>query len=446
MKTKIFSTVIFSLLIISSAYSFQKDEINTLHKKALNVYKTSLDSFYIYSDIAYKKARKLNYTKGMALNQTIRGWVHRNNGKYDLAMENYTKALFLYERSNSSDYYNFASIFNNIAIIYADFKLYEEASHYYDSALIMFNKYMDFDYDDSLAHKLKELSYFKAETMINTGDETKVQLGLDILKSIYDKKDALNGADILNKLGLAYNRLGEYEVAREQFDLIFSHPQLSLEYKGRVYHNIGLTYLDQGILSKSEEYYLKAFEIKKQLKNKRSLFITMLDLGDVYVRQRKYQEAVNIMEEALGTYDQITRKPEYYNIYDLLATAYTRIDLAKYDHYNALYKAANEAYTSKQQQLKSDVLQKKIQVTVDHFKRDLLREEERQQFLERYWISTLFVSVIIVFLAIYFVRSYRKRNKDYKARTAALIKIKEINEEVVSKGFWYLPEDPKQDI
>ena len=420
MKTRFLGIIIFLCLIVFHTYGFQGDRaVDLLHKKALNVFKTSLDSFYIYSDKAYAKAKKINYKEGMALNQSIRGWVHRNMGKHDLAMENYMKALSLYEENESDDYYNISSVLDNIAIIYSDFKLYEQAISHYDSALVILDKYMTLQYDPSLAHKKKDLLYFKASALVKTGDDTKVQQGLGILQGIYDRSDTLYGARILNKVGVVLTELKEYAQARAQFDVLFSHPGLTPRYQGMAYHNIGSTYLEEGDADMAEEYFLKALTIKKQTGNKRSLFITMSDLGEAYIKQGRYKEAVNILETALDTYDQVTRKPEYYIAYDLLATAYTRIDLSQYDKYNSLFLAADEAYIKQQQKLRDDARQKKILMTIDGFMEGLRQKEKIRQLEKTYWVWGLVLLLVAGGVVVYYIRKDRKRK-------AALGELKQI--------------------
>ena len=367
----------------------------------------------------------------MALFQSRLGWANRNSSKIDMAMENYLEALILHKKINPQKYRDLLSILNNIAIIYTDFKLYNQAIIYYDSAIAIYDKYMDLQYDVSLAHKKKDLLYFKASALVKTGDDIKMQKGLEILTDIYNKKDTLYGARILNKVGVVFTELKEYDKARKQFDILFSHPQLTPRYRGMTYQNIGNTYLEQGSLYMAEEYFLKALKVKGSLGNKRSLFITMSDLGETYIKQNRYKEAVRILGTALDTYDQVTRKPEYYVAYSLLATAYTRIDLKKYDTYNAKFLAADKAYIQQQQKLRDDARQKKILMTVSGFMNNIKLKEEKQKFLERYWTTTLLVLVVITIISIYYI-------KKYKARTAALKEIKAINEEAERKGFWYL--------
>ena len=420
MKSKFFNSIFLLCLFVFHLNGFQgKQSVDILNQKAADFYKTSLDSFYVYTNSAYEKAKKINYVKGMALAQSRLGWVHKNMGKHDLAMENYIKALFLLKENKVEDYENLFSILHNMAVIYSDFKLYEQAISHYDSALVILDKYMNLQYDASLTRKKKDLLYFKAKVLINTGNEMQMQQGLEILQDIYDGNDTINGARTLNRLGLVLTDLEEYDKARKQFDMLFSHPKVPSRYKGMAYHNIGRTYLKQGELKLAEDYYSKAYDLNKQLKNKRTLFITMSDLGEVYIKQGRYTEAVNILEAALDTYDQVTRKPEYYTAYNLLATAYTRIDLSQYDKYNSLFLAADDAYIQQQQKLRDDARQKKILMTISGFMNHLKLQKEKRQFEKTYWTWGLVLLLVAGGVVVYYIRKDRKRK-------AALGELKQI--------------------
>ena len=184
--------------------------------------------------------------------------------------------------------------------------------------------------------------------------------------------------------------MSDYKKAIDFFGKIISAEGVSDRKKGTAYHNLGQCYASLENYDLAEEYYLLAVLYNEKLEEKNGLLISMIDLAEVYINMAEEEKAISYLERALTVYDDIDAKPEYYNVYKLLAMAYAGKDPGKTRHYIARYGECNDAFIKIQQELKDLEVNRAFNLEVEQFQmaREIEGWEENLDNLwEQYWVG-----------------------------------------------------------
>lgn len=195
-----------------------------------------------------------------------KGWVFRNSGVFDRAIECYEESLEI-----AQEEYNLAEIANQFGNIGSAYSMWGE--------------------------QYKAIQYYEQAN--------------SIARQINDKKG--EGRHTGN-LGTAYNELGQPERAIPYFEtaisLVRSVKDRRLE--GAHLGNLGRSYAALGQYDKALENYSKALDIAREIGERARIARQLDNIGRLNSQQGNYQEAISIHEEALAIGSEIgfTRNEE----------------------------------------------------------------------------------------------------------------------------------------
>ncbi|MBI5219020.1 MAG: tetratricopeptide repeat protein [Bacteroidia bacterium] len=281
--------------------------------------------------------------KGIANAYSNIGIVYHVQGDYPKAIEYALKALKIYEELN--DKKGRAALLGNIGIVYHVQGDYPNALDYYFKALKireeLGNKrgiasglgnigivYKDQgDYPNALVY------YFKA------------------LKTYEELRDKNGIATVLGNIGNVYLEQGDYsKVYPVESDSLFNR---ALDYYFKVLKireelgdkngiatvlgNIGNVYADQArtpkvylvesdfLFNRALEYYFKALKMAEELGNKNGIAIWLGNIGSLYTKTGKFQEAEQYLKRAIAIDDSIGTMNGLRQDYELLSQLYDTI-------------------------------------------------------------------------------------------------------------------------
>src|SRR5688572_456788 len=145
--------------------------------------------------------------------------------------------------------------------------------------------------------------------------KTTQQWNKDVLDSLLivfktNPPDDSNKVDLLHGIGFRYARLVQHDQA------IFYHKQalsLSQQLKlrmreGKAITNIALSLLELGNYSSAIEHYQQAMQIAVEQKHARGIASTNNEIGTIYGRQGKYDEALKYFQTAKEKYKEANSK------------------------------------------------------------------------------------------------------------------------------------------
>ena len=420
----LFLTLFFSL---SGTFCFSqhiKKEVDDLNTQAIQFLSSHLDSAQHKSSLAYEKAKTANYYWGMARSEIIKGTVYHLEKDFLNSYVHHEKGLGYLYQADTLDFYNRYAAFNNIAAIHASYGNYQEADAYYDSALFTIKKYIQkhpilaAKYGD---HQIvSTLLFYKARNLHKAKKpEEAIPILLPLLENPIKREENVQFQfQVLNQIGILYRHMQDYKVARSYFSKIINNQQASGLNKAKAYHNIGNTYLVNGELSKAEQHYEQAIKLKDLHQDKRILYISYLDLGEVYLKNKLYHEAADSFEQALNTYSQVHTEPELFTIYNFLSRAYARIDLAKSDYYSSLFKKSYESYAKLQREFKEKEKLRHFNLAVKQHHINEANKIEKNEIIKKYknyFIIFVSISFIILFFTYKYTKKYQRISKYKKA-------------------------------
>ncbi|MBV6644901.1 MAG: hypothetical protein KI790_05610 [Cyclobacteriaceae bacterium] len=298
-------TVLCFVLVLSSGCEQRlgQDEMPTPGQEAFNVelsaarsllYDKPQKALAICDDVI-SKADKQNIKLAAGKAKWYKAFI------YDDVEPDISKAYFFYNDAlkdilETNDAALKMKIYTNLGILYRTYGQYESALDSYESAL---------EYEGQLSIKQRSDLYFNyAVALKETGDSTffyqaekAFTKSLDLAESIEDKP---NMARVNNQIGLMYRTVQNYDMSRIAYNNTIrayaSDPKM-IDFVGKAYHGIGVTYMEEDKNSQAISAFEKALSNKKDSK---SIFVTKYDLGTVQMRAGLAEQAIMTWKEALN--------------------------------------------------------------------------------------------------------------------------------------------------
>ena len=310
MATKLFFSVLFTILIYYPSISQNPDSLESLldtirgdrKVKALNeLFRAHLESNPVkavgYAHEALILATDINDRRGMAASNNNLGVAYRNQGALEKALEYYVTSLRLYDSLQLKE--GVATAKNNIANIYSIKKDYGQATRYLEESYSLFQQ-------------------------IN---------------------DPFRLVGSMNNLGNLYNDINDYDKARDYYNRAYTLSEKNGVRFGDPLNNLGNIYFNQGNYTQAITYYQKALDIERETNNKLGILNTLTNMGVTYTKAGEPNKAHHYLNEALLLTEEL-------QAYGAVPTIYR----ASAENFSIQHKW-KEAY---QMQLKYDEMREKI--------------------------------------------------------------------------------------
>lgn len=312
------------------------------------------------------------------------GIVHDDQSNFPEALKNYLISLKI--RQEIDDKPGQAASYNNIGVIYEQQGNYPEAfkNHY---ASLKIEEALGSK--DGIADSYTNIGNVYADQS-NYPEALKNHLAsLKIRETINDR----HGIGVShNNIGLIYYYQGNYEEAlKNHFAALKIRGDLGEKRGVAISHNnIGLIYYDQAEREKNTELsnekydlalknYFAALRIQEEIGMNASLALSCNNIGNVYIKQKKYSEA----EEYLLRAEKILKKIGYREFLRGTYRALSRLDSAKGNFKGAYENHKN--YILYRDSLNNEETRKKTiqsQMTYEFEKKAAIAEAEHKKELE----------------------------------------------------------------
>jgi len=253
----------------------------------------NFDSTIIYGTQAIQLADELNRPVDKAKTLKLIGNTYFRKGNFDLALNNYQKALSVFEAHG--ELIQAGNIYNNMGL------LYQKWGKNLD-ALTVLNKSLKI-YEDAGNEALKTGPLVNIGLIhFQTGNYSKASEYYNQAYSIAEKyQNLFSLGNITNNLGALYKAWGKYTNALGFYNesLKFRIQRNDLTGEAVNYHNIGEVYADLGEYTEAIKYILKSISLKKEIGSNSTLCISLNKLGDIYSAWEKYELAIGYYIDAL---------------------------------------------------------------------------------------------------------------------------------------------------
>ena len=295
--------------------AFQKSDTSKV-KTSLRLIKS------LYNTGNYNKALKfiseseklstnLNYQKGIAEITYYKARIYAKKNDYINAIDNYSKSkdLFLEQK----DTLNVAKVNNSIGLIEIERGNYNKGLQYSLSAIKELEK-RDLKRDLSSAYKNLATAYS------NTNNRTKaIEFNLkqlDLEKALNNQEEIIN---VHKNLAELYSSEKENRKAIEYYEkVIHAIGNSNDSLRGEILPRLGGEYLQFKDYDVATNYLLEGLQLNRKTNNKLGLLISLNNLGQLNLQQRRVKLAQIRLSEAGSIAKSIDNKEELLKNYQLM--------------------------------------------------------------------------------------------------------------------------------
>ena len=358
-----------------------RKKVDLLIELAIMIYHSNPKEAEKYARRAHSIAVQLDYDKGIARSNHIRGNCYIVRSQYRQATDYYLKALKAYE--NSGNARGTANVLMNIGNVCDG----------------------QSDYERALEHLLRALSIFE-----EISDKTGIMGCCSNIGNIYTKLNDLDhgleyyyksrkiSTELGHKRGIAAScsNIGIIQARRGNCNLALKYKSKALRIFNEIGDKIGLAeslsdigtlYADKGSYKKALNYQLKALGILEERGNKNVIATSYGSIGVAYMKLRDYDTALKYLRRALKATRKLGTKNEemetYRHLSELFVTqAEYEQALKYYRKYTELDKAIFNTKKSKQiteMRTKYETEKKEKEAEIYQLKNVALRKEIRQR-------------------------------------------------------------------
>lgn len=406
LRKTVFLAIALILFTYSLSASNKNESIDQSIYESIRLLSTDVSLAEAAAIEALASSKDASYNLGIAKCNFLLGYIENGRGKLDKATIHFFESVRYLENEDSKEAWDYkVRNLQNIALIFRKHFQYDEAQNYYTEAL-------EISYKQKFVDHQLELLYRKAMVYKEIGDyKEAVELLFEASNLADNQGNFKKLININQQLGLIFYRIQDFENSKNHFFKIFEFKtkidDFSI-YGGRTCHNIANLYLSEGDTLKAEEFFLTSLEYKLQSSSSEKIFLTYMDLGELYLNLRKFQQAKNNYDKALAYYNP-SSDPEKFKIYKQLSTLYGFLgDAKKFAEYNTKYTECLEKHLKTSEELAQMDQQYNIQLVTQRYF-ELVESQKRMAALKKYggFAVAGILSFILILLIVSRIRKTR---------------------------------------
>jgi tetratricopeptide (TPR) repeat protein len=302
-------------------------KVNIYNHLAFEFKENAIDSSFYYATKAEGLARKIKYDDGIAAAAINQGNVHIILGNYPDAKKAFTKAQQLYQKllddnsENKSFKNGLARSYASLGVIYSQESNYYAALENYEKALKI---YQEINQKNSVSKAYNNIGVvYKSQ-----GNNAKA---LEYFKKALQIQEATGEQTVpvtLTNIGVIYFEQGKSEEAFEYYKKAEKHFKTVDNVRGYALLNnyLGDYYKKQNDINQATSYYNRALEMYESLQNKFGASLALYNLGQLYFDQKKYDEAMTYASKSLAYAKEIGVLDQTFHSEKLLSDLYSALN------------------------------------------------------------------------------------------------------------------------
>lgn len=278
----------------------------------------STDKAKLYGQKAIDLSKKLNFKKGEAQAYNDLGILFADEKKYNEALNYYNKALEIRKKLN--DKKGIAACFNKMGIVEQERGNFKTALDFQLKSLKAFEELKN---DNYIATSLNNIGVLLFDNMMYD-ESIKYHLkALDLRKSIGDTLS----------IGSSFSNIGNVYLKKQDLKSALTYYKLSIDlleaineknYITAAYNNISSVYTNMNRIDSAIYYAEKGYALRKKINDKKGIASSASNLGNLYSITGKESLAMKMLEEAKKIALEINIKPELESIYKNLWRLYEK--------------------------------------------------------------------------------------------------------------------------
>jgi signal transduction histidine kinase len=363
-----------------------EERLKTLQESAQRLILEDLDKALEFGEKSLELAIELGNQKDIARSQDILGTIH-------LKKQNFTKALELLKKSVSGakqtgDKDILVSSYFKTGFASLEMENYPQALDYFLKSLKITEETGDQRLTGSLYNNIG-IIYNQLNDLPNALKYYSMSLQIN---------ERVNNQPLMaaayNNIAIIYYKQGKYRLSETYYSESLDLAERLGDHTGiaRIYYNLGKLYFDEKEFSKSRSYYSKIEQLDIEPAISRGVQAArLLGLGKCDFAQRKYEQAIRNLSQALETASEIESLEVQRDAADMLGKVYHALG-----RYQEAYQMKLIYEENHEKLLDATKIKKLAQLAQQYeFKKKELEKEteiRRQKFL--------FIIVLIAFLCV----------------------------------------------
>jgi tetratricopeptide (TPR) repeat protein len=209
---------------------------------------------------------------------------------------------------------------------------------------------------------------------------------------------------VSNGLGVCYQKMKQYDLAKEHLTKALNAGDLSREVFARAKNDLGMLHLELKEYADAEELLIASLKTREELALEDAASTTMMGLGEVYLAQGRTQEAVDLLCRCKAITDKFKTKQKQVKAIHLLARALSangdyQSATHHYEQFNSMFKETRSEQEKKIFKLMNEQIERQRKMIAD--KHDQLMatfEEVKRLKINRKSIYFSWLTVILLVL------------------------------------------------
>ncbi|MES2779323.1 MAG: tetratricopeptide repeat protein [Bacteroidota bacterium] len=368
-----------------------------------------------FATLAIAKGEKERFYKGTGNGYINKGFVFRNMGEHDKAIQSYRWALVQFLKCNHRAGY--ASAYNNIASIHKIKGSHGVALFYYFQSLKISEQLED---DKGIARTLNNIGV----VLMEQRQYAKALIYYNKCYNILERVGDENGmADCLNNIGSIYEYRNNKELAIANYKKCAEINEKIGDKKdvSSALHNIGFVYYEEHLYKEALNYYHQSLIIDESLGDIAAIIITYVNIADCYIEMKMFHAALKYANNALQMALAFNLRTDIMNAYDLLYRIEEQNENYKDAlNYHELYKQYSDSIYNTEVNNKLGVLEEQYlkeksekQTIIAHKEGEinLIKAQEKEHAVTQYiFIIGL---VLIIFVSLIYIVFFLMRKTKY---------------------------------
>lgn len=304
--------------VISAKIDYKKGKAKCNYIKGiLELKQGQFDQSVFYFKQALELNKSIGFKEGVSECYSGLGVTFYYAGEFNQAIENYKKALVIEGQIGNKE--TVPNILHNLGSAYMEMGDYDDALNYYKRALTLNQALND---KDGLAS-----SYNNIGTLYD--EQCNYPLALEYYNkslAISEKiGDSIGIANASNNIGIIYKNYENYDKAIEYYSKALGIHQArgNSGNVAKALNNLGNAYRRKGDYISALKMYDSALKIARSINDKDHVSTCLNNLGDAYLERENYSKALLSYEEAMNINQEIEDKRGLCNSYLGIATVYT---------------------------------------------------------------------------------------------------------------------------
>ncbi len=284
------------------AFKKTREDIDRLNREAWEKMISEPKSGLEFAEKAYKEAKRLEYTPGIANASLNIGWCYSYLSKSKKALEYLQQALDLFTQLDQVE--GCMKSLNAIGVVYHNVSQYESAVEYYSKSLALAKNAENTIRELAATNNLGEIYH----ELGNYTESYNFFIKALELAEICNDRERL--ANVLVNLGLIHKERGDHKASKEQLERAMKactevYDQITLV---KCHTAMGILHAEKKEYAEAITWLKKSIETSKKTENRHGELEALYHMAQLYTETEAFDSALSYLQQTIKLSSEIESK------------------------------------------------------------------------------------------------------------------------------------------